>query len=102
MIKYSRRKTWTAIMPQLPHGHQPQLNAHVSGSEAVQGEHGAAQPGAVGVEVSRTGRARARRLLQVIDVEFDGGVFPMEGVDIDRGTAQVGEEREVPPVRPQP
>ena len=41
-------------------------------------------------------------LLEVAYGQFDAGVSTVEGVDLDGGAVQVGEEPEVPPVRPQP
>ena len=38
---------------------------------------------------------------EVADGQFDAGVLTVEGVDLDRGAVQVGQEGEVPPVGPQ-
>jgi hypothetical protein len=40
-------------------------------------------------------------LLQVADGQLDGGVGPVEGVDLDGRPVQVGQEGEVTPLRPQ-
>ena len=40
---------------------------------------------AVGEEVPRRDVLEARPLLQVADGQLDGGVGPVEGVDLDRG-----------------
>ena len=77
--------------------------AEVAGpADQVVGEHGALQPGRVGVEVAGGNVVESGALFQVTDGEFADGVVTVEPVDVDGVTVEVGQEGVVPPVRPQP
>ena len=73
-----------------------------SPADEVVGQHGALQPGGVGRKVARRAVLQPSSFFEVADGEFDAGVGPVEGVDLGGVAVEVGQEREVTPVGPQP
>ena len=71
-------------------------------ADQVVGEHGALQPGRVGVEVAGGDMVESGAFFEVADGELDDGVVTVEPVDVDGVTVEIGEEGVVPPVGPQP
>ena len=76
MVAVQRMRLWASTA----HCSQAQLAEKLPGGAVL-------QPGA---------------FFEVADGELDAGVGPVEGVDVDGGAVEVGEEAEVAPVGPQP